>query len=61
VDALATAIAGAAMTCAGSSPMPQSPGLRLSFVLLALLCAEAAWFVTGVDFPVSSRRFARLT
>jgi protein-S-isoprenylcysteine O-methyltransferase Ste14 len=59
--ALESAVMGAAMTCASSPPLPQIHGLRLSTFLLASLCAAAAWFVTGVDFPESSRRFARLT
>jgi prolipoprotein diacylglyceryltransferase/membrane-associated phospholipid phosphatase/protein-S-isoprenylcysteine O-methyltransferase Ste14 len=54
-------IVGAVITTIQSSPLPQITPLRMSSFLLALVCAAAAWFVTGIDFPESSRRFARLT
>ena len=54
-------IAGAALTCLRSTlPLPVHP-LRLSSVALAIGCGLLTWFVSGVDFPESSRRFARLT
>ncbi len=59
--AVALAVAGAAITTVSSSPLLLAPSLRMSSVLLALGCAAVAWFVTGIDFPDSSRRFARLT
>jgi hypothetical protein len=59
--AIVLAIAGAAITTIKSSPLPQIAPLRLSSAFLALACAAIAWFVTGIDFPESSRRFARLT
>jgi membrane-associated phospholipid phosphatase len=59
--AIALFITGAAITTINSSPLPQIDPFRLSSLLLALACAAIAWFVTGVDFPESSRRFARLT
>ena len=59
--AIVLAIAGAVITTVSSSPMPPLTPLRLSSILLALACAALAWFVTGIDFPESSRRFARLT
>jgi protein-S-isoprenylcysteine O-methyltransferase Ste14 len=59
--AIALAIAGAVITTVSSSPLPLATSLRLSSVLLGLGCAAVAWFVTGIDFPESSRRFARLT
>lgn len=34
--------------------------VRFSSVLLGLACGAAGWFVAGIDFPESSRRFARL-
>jgi hypothetical protein len=55
------AIAGAVITTIKSSPLPSLTHLRLSSVLLAMGCGAVAWFVTGIDFPESSRRFARLT
>lgn len=59
--AIVTVVVGAAITCVNSSPMPQVVPWRLAPVLLALGCSAVAWFVTGIDFPESSRRFARLT
>jgi protein-S-isoprenylcysteine O-methyltransferase Ste14 len=35
--------------------------LNASSVWLAIVCGLAGWFVSGVDFPEVSRRFARLT
>jgi len=35
--------------------------VRISSILIGMGCGAAAWFVTGMDFPESSRRFARLT
>jgi protein-S-isoprenylcysteine O-methyltransferase Ste14 len=59
--AVFTFVAGAALTTVASAPMPPVAGLRLSSILLAIGCGATAWFVTGIDFPESSRRFARLT
>jgi hypothetical protein len=59
--AIATAVAGAAITTMHSSPLPSLSTLRFSSFVIGLGCGLAAWFVTGVDFPDSSRRFARLT
>lgn len=59
--AVLTFVAGAALTTVGGAPMPVISGLRLSSILLAIGCGATAWFVTGIDFPESSRRFARLT
>jgi membrane-associated phospholipid phosphatase len=59
--ALAVAIAGAVITTIHSQPLPHVSALRFSSVLLAMACSVVAWFVTGIDFPESSRRFARLT
>jgi hypothetical protein len=59
--AIAMAVAGAILTTVKSSPLPQFTSLRLSSIFLALGCSAVAWFVTGIDFPESSRRFARLT
>jgi prolipoprotein diacylglyceryltransferase len=59
--ALAAAIAGAVITTIHSQPLPHVSALRFNSVLLAIACSAIAWFVTGIDFPESSRRFARLT
>ena len=59
--AILTVVGGAALTTVDGPPMPQEPSLRAVSVLLAAGCAAVAWFVTGFDFPESSRRFARLT
>jgi protein-S-isoprenylcysteine O-methyltransferase Ste14 len=59
--AIATVLSGAFLTNVSGAPLVPSPsfgGVRLG---LAAACGLAAWFVTGVDFPKSSRRFARLT
>jgi len=58
--ALATMIVGAVvMTVKGAPPLPE-PTLRFHSFLVAAGCGVATWIVTGVDFPESSRRFARL-
>lgn len=59
--AIACVVAGAAMTTAPSATLPQANVLRPESIALGLLCSAIAWFVTGIDFPDSSRRFARLT
>jgi membrane-associated phospholipid phosphatase/protein-S-isoprenylcysteine O-methyltransferase Ste14 len=59
--AIATVAAGAAITTVSSSPMPPIAPPRVTSLLLALGCGAVSWFVTGMDFPESSRRFARLT
>jgi membrane-associated phospholipid phosphatase len=55
------AASGAVITTISSSPIPPLAPFRLSSVLMALGCSAIAWFATGIDFPESSRRFARLT
>ena len=57
---IASIIAGAVITTLHTPPMPAfhfHPGA----VYVALACGFAGWFVSGVDFPESNRRFARLT
>lgn len=56
-----TAVSGAVVTTVNAAPMSQGFHFRFPAVLLAAGCGAVAWFVTGVDFPESSRRFARLT
>jgi Prolipoprotein diacylglyceryl transferase len=56
-----TLVLGALITTVNTSPPAPRPVLHVSSVFVALACGLAAWFVTGVDFPESNRRFARLT
>jgi protein-S-isoprenylcysteine O-methyltransferase Ste14 len=55
-----TLVLGAFITTC-NSPLTSRPVLHISSMFVALACGIAAWFVAGVDFPESSRRFARLT
>jgi len=59
--AIIAVLSGAAVTTVHGPSMAQGFQFRVSTLLLATGCGVAAWFVTGVDFPLSSRRFARLT
>jgi prolipoprotein diacylglyceryltransferase len=59
--AIVSVLLGAAITTLVRTPQTPAPILHLSSVLVALVCGIAAWFVSGVDFPESSRRFARLS
>jgi hypothetical protein len=59
--AIATIVAGAIVTTFTGAPVPGRPRFDSSMLAVAFVCALAAWFVTGVDFPESNRRFARLT
>ncbi len=59
--AILSVVAGAAITSVrGSAPLPAF-SVRPGSILLALACGVLTWFVSGVDFPESNRRFARLT
>jgi len=59
--AIVTVVSGAVVTTVNAGPLPHGFDLHVSILLLAVACGAMAWFVTGVDFPESSRRFARLT
>ena len=59
--AVLTVVAGAVATSVKAAPMAQTFQFRFSSIAIAAGCGAVAWFVTGVDFPESSRRFARLT
>ena len=59
--AILTVAAGAVIMTVSAGPLPQPFDFRVSIMLLAAACGAITWFVTGVDFPESSRRFARLT
>lgn len=59
--AVATVVAGAVVTTFTHAPIPSPPRFDSSSLAVAFACGLAAWFVAGVDFPESNRRFARLT
>jgi prolipoprotein diacylglyceryltransferase len=59
--AIVTVFLGAVITTLVRTPITSEPVIHLSSVFVALACGIAAWFVSGVDFPESSRRFARLS
>jgi membrane-associated phospholipid phosphatase len=59
--AFLTVVGGAVLTCVNGPAMQWSFTWSASSILVAAGCGAVAWFVTGVDFPESSRRFARLT
>lgn len=52
---------GALFTVIPSPVMPAFAAIGAGPVLLAIACAATCWFVSGVDFPEVTRRFARLT
>jgi prolipoprotein diacylglyceryltransferase len=58
--AIVTVFLGAAITTLVETPRTPEPIMHLSSLLVALICGIAAWFVSGIDFPESNRRFARL-
>jgi prolipoprotein diacylglyceryltransferase len=58
--AVTTLVLGALITTVKNSPTSPWPVLHASSILVAL-CGIGAWLLTGVDFPESNRRFARLT
>jgi len=59
--ALITIFVGAGITTLPNTPTTLEPVLHSSSVLVALVCGIGAWFVSGIDFPESNRRFARLS
>ncbi len=59
--AIVTVVAGAVITTVSAGPLPKAFDSSVSILCLAVACGTVTWFVTGVDFPESSRRFARLT
>lgn len=56
-----TFVLGAVFTAIPSPAMHTFSPIGTSSALLAIACAAVCWFVSGVDFPEVSRRFARLT
>jgi prolipoprotein diacylglyceryltransferase len=59
--AVTTLVLGALITTVKHSPPSPWPVLHSSSIFVALACGIGAWLLTGVDFPESNRRFARLT
>ena len=59
--AVATLGLGALITTVKNSAPSPPPAPHISSIFVALACGIGAWFLTGVDFPQSNRRFARLT
>ena len=59
--AIASVIAGAALTAIPSPEAPPMQGLSILSLLVALFSGCVAYFAYGADFPRSNRRFARLT
>ncbi|MGH9501992.1 MAG: prolipoprotein diacylglyceryl transferase family protein [Terriglobales bacterium] len=58
---IVTLVLGALITTVHGSPPAPTPAIHASSIFVALACGIGAWFLTGVDFPESNRRFARLT
>jgi len=56
-----TFVLGAVFTAIPSPAMNLFTPLSTGSVILGIACAAICWFVSGVDFPEVSRRFARLT
>ena len=59
--AVATLVLGAFITTVKHSPPSPPPAIHVASIFVALACGIGAWFLTGVDFPESNRKFARLT
>ena len=59
--AVATLGLGALITTIKNSAPSPPPAPHISSIFVALACGLGAWFLTGIDFPESNRRFARLT
>jgi prolipoprotein diacylglyceryltransferase len=59
--AIVCGVAGAVVTTEHTASLPPVASVRFSSIAIGIGCGAAAWFVTGIDFPESSRRFARLT
>jgi membrane-associated phospholipid phosphatase len=59
--AVTCVVAGAAITTAPSPVLPELNIVSPDMIVMVIVCSALAWFVTGVDFPDSSKRFARLT
>jgi protein-S-isoprenylcysteine O-methyltransferase Ste14 len=58
--ALGSMLGGGLMTALGSSDAAPTPELSWPVAAIGLAFGAFTWFATGVDFPESNRRFARL-
>jgi len=59
--AIASVIVGAVITTIKGAPLTPEFAPHPSSWLVGLACGVLAWLITGVDFPESTVRFARLT
>ena len=59
--AIACVAAGAVFTCVRGSAALPAFAVRPSSIVLGVACGVLTCFISGVDFPESNRRFARLT
>jgi len=59
--AILSVVSGACITAVTTAPVTLSPEPHASSIWVAAACGVLAGLVTGVDFPESNRRFARLT
>jgi prolipoprotein diacylglyceryltransferase len=59
--AIVSVVAGGAVTTLVSAPPAPQFHFHASSLLTALGCGLTGWFISGMDFPESNRRFARLT
>jgi protein-S-isoprenylcysteine O-methyltransferase Ste14 len=58
--AVFSVITGIVMTVINLEPMVISPGFNWESLLVAIFCGFFLFFVMGVDFPYSNKRFSRL-
>lgn len=59
--AIVCVVGGAVLTCAQGTTALQGRSLNTGAVALAAAAGLLAWMISGLDFPESTRRFARLT
>jgi len=59
--AIACVVAGAVLTCVRGSVPLHASALTPAAIVIAFAAGMLTWGVSGVDFPESTRRFARLT
>lgn len=59
--AILSVLLGAVLTCVKDTTPLFLHTVSAASVVTALACGLLTWFVSGVDFPESNRRFARLT
>jgi protein-S-isoprenylcysteine O-methyltransferase Ste14 len=59
--AIVSVVSGAFITTIVNAPVVPKPQFHATSMVIGLVCALAGWFLSGMDFPESNRRFARLT